>query len=82
MGGGATVVRSSGEPWPEESEETWRLWSEGPDMLRVEFALGDETVTAWFQGHQMVELVWRASRSWPARPSGYGHTPSPEVTST
>ncbi len=50
MGGGGRLARSSGEPWPEESDETWRLWSEEPDLQKVEFAVGDETVTAWFRG--------------------------------
>ncbi len=48
--GGGRLVRTSGEPWPDEGEETWRWWSEEPDRLRVEFAVGDEMVTAWFQG--------------------------------
>ena len=50
MLGGGRIVRTSGEPWPEEGEKAWRWWSEEPDRLKVEFAVGDETVTAWFQG--------------------------------
>ena len=52
-------VRTSGEPWPDTSEETWRWWSEEPDRLKVEFAVGDETVTAWFRG----STWWSWSRS-------------------
>lgn len=46
----ATAVRSSGEPESEESEETWRWWSLAPDLLKTEFAVGDDTVTVWFSG--------------------------------
>jgi len=49
-GSGGRLMRTSGEPWPEESEETWGWWSDGPDRLKVEFAVGDEMVMAWFQG--------------------------------
>ena len=51
FGGGAGVVAASGKPWPEQGEQTWRWWSEGPDWLKVSFAVGDEMVTAWFQGN-------------------------------
>ncbi|MGA3220626.1 MAG: hypothetical protein ABSE77_16335 [Acidimicrobiales bacterium] len=46
----AVAVNASGEPAPEVSEETWKWWSEAPDRLRVEFAVGDETVTTRFRG--------------------------------
>jgi hypothetical protein len=48
--GGGTIARTASEPEPEEGEEIWRWWSQEPDRLKVEFAVGDETVTAWFQG--------------------------------
>ncbi len=50
MVGGGRIVSTSGEPWPEEGEKAWRWWSEEPDRLKVEFAVGEEIVTAWFQG--------------------------------
>jgi hypothetical protein len=46
----AKGVRVSGEPAPEQSEETWRLWCEAPERLRADFAVGTEMVTAWFRG--------------------------------
>jgi len=46
----AKRVRTADEPEPEEGEQTWRSWSQAPDSLRVEFAIGDEKVTAWFSG--------------------------------
>jgi hypothetical protein len=46
----AKGVRVSGELEPEHGEETWRLWWQAPDRLRTEFAVGTETVTAWFRG--------------------------------
>jgi hypothetical protein len=44
------AVRVSGEPEPEEGEEPWKLWAQVPDLLRAEFAVGIETVRAWFRG--------------------------------
>jgi hypothetical protein len=38
------------EPTPEEGEEEWRLWADGTDRRRAEFALGMETVTVVFRG--------------------------------
>ena len=46
----ATAVRASGEPESAESEGTWRWWSQAPDLLRAEFAVGEDTVTVWSRG--------------------------------
>ena len=35
---------------PDEAEEVWRMWMEPPDLTRVEFAVGEERVTAVFRG--------------------------------
>lgn len=45
-----SFARSSGEPEPEASKQIWRWWSRAPDLVRTEFALGEEMVTAWFEG--------------------------------
>jgi hypothetical protein len=45
---------------PDETAEPWELWLAKPDMIRAEFVVGDETVTAVIRG----ETWW----SWaPAR---------------
>ncbi|MGO9659465.1 MAG: hypothetical protein ACLP7F_14070 [Acidimicrobiales bacterium] len=76
-GGGGVVVRASGKPEAEECEETWRLWSEAPDRLRAEFAVGTETVTAWFSGGTW----WSWSPSQGARTNegcqNFGHGKGP-----
>ena len=38
----AKGVRVTGEPEPDQGEETWRLWWQAPDRLRTEFAVGTE----------------------------------------
>jgi hypothetical protein len=35
---------------PDEDEQSWRMWMAPPDRMRVEFAVGGETITAVFQG--------------------------------
>jgi hypothetical protein len=47
-----------------ESEQAWRMWMAPPDRMRVEFAVGSETVTAVFEGQ-----TW-----WSWSPSGGGQT--------
>jgi hypothetical protein len=50
LGGEEGLVGNSGERGPEQGEEIWRWWSDVPDRLRVEFAVGGETVTVWLHG--------------------------------
>ncbi len=35
---------------PEEEVDTWRAWVQPPDRTKVQFVVGDETVTAVFHG--------------------------------
>jgi hypothetical protein len=73
----AVAVKASDEPEREVGEETWRWWSEAPDRLRVEFAVGNETVTAWFRG----ATWWSWSSSQGARTNesheDFGHGKGP-----
>jgi hypothetical protein len=73
----ATLARASGEPVPEQGEEVWRWCWQAPDRLRVEFAVGIEIVTAWFNG----ATWWSWSPSQGARTNegreGHGHGKGP-----
>jgi hypothetical protein len=81
--GGGTIVRTASEPAPEVGEEIWRWWSQEPDRLKVEFAVGNETVTAWFQG----STWWSWSPSQGARTNegrenvGHGKGPGEALVS-
>jgi hypothetical protein len=53
-----TVRFSSDLPEPDESEESWALWIEKPDLKRAEFSVGGELVTVVFRG----DYWWSWSR--------------------
>jgi outer membrane lipoprotein-sorting protein len=49
--GTASFVSVSQEDQPNETEDVWRIWVEVPDCMKVDFAVGRETVTAVFRGN-------------------------------
>jgi outer membrane lipoprotein-sorting protein len=66
-GGGMMVGISINEQdATEERDEVWRMWIEAPDRRRVEFGVGQEMVTAVFEGGTW----WSWSPSQGARTNG------------
>ncbi|MHB8325013.1 MAG: hypothetical protein ACYDEA_03400 [Candidatus Dormibacteria bacterium] len=58
VGGHITTIESS-YVRPDEETEPWALWRQEPDLMRAEFRVGPETVTA----------VWNADSWWAWSPS-------------
>jgi hypothetical protein len=68
----ATMARVSGEPEPEQGEETWRLCWEAPDRLRAEFAVGTEDGDRLVPRRDLVELVALTGGQDQRRPREHG----------
>ena len=48
--GAPLLIGTSMEERPEERVDTWRAWVQPPDRTKVQFVVGDETVSAVFHG--------------------------------